>query len=61
MLTTRTGGCGVGIVADDCLGAIGRELLETVGGSGLCAGIGREIALDWFSQFIDVCSTRKFP
>lgn len=46
MLTTRTGGCGVGRVADDCLGAIGREVLGTVGGSGLCGGIGRETGLD---------------
>lgn len=46
MLTTRIGGCRVDRTAGDCSGAIGRELLETVGGSDLCGGIGRERALD---------------
>lgn len=60
MFTTRTGGCGVDGAADDCLAAIGRELFETVGGSDLCGGIGRETALDRFSRLFDGCSMRKF-
>lgn len=61
MLTARTGACGADLSAEDRLGAIGKELLETVGGSDFCSGMGREIAPDWFSRFIDGCSTRKFP
>lgn len=61
MLTTRTGGCSVDRVADDWLGAIGREVLETVGGSDLCGGIGRETGLGRFSRPSGGCSRRKFP
>lgn len=46
MFNTRTGGCGVDCAVDDRLAVIGRELLETVGGSDLCGGIGRDTALD---------------
>lgn len=60
-MTARTGACAVDRTADDCLGTFGRVLLETVGGSDLCCGMGCDAAFDEFSRFIDGCSTRKFP